>query len=204
MPRRPGRKILTITGVVLVLVGIAPMAAIFWDGWTHNDQPLSMRFPLRVGQYTSPEFKTDRAESYVVQMELMDATGRGIGLNDNAVLDLDWKISDLSGEVVASGSLNQRMLGANAVNVGEYAPKRGLRQKMIFNLHRDFEEPVDSKVTLEINSTEDPEGRAFGLWMFSWWAWIVGGAGAIILLVLSILKIRQRVRGIPSRTQETL
>src|SRR5579862_7422489 len=157
MKKWPWRRILTILSVVLIVVGLAPLAALFWDVWTHNDRPLSMDFPLYAGQYTSPEFKTDRAESYIIQMQMMDSTNRGIGLNPDAVLDLDWKITDLSGTVVASGALIQPMRGANAVNIGEYAPKRGLRQRMIFNLHRDFPEPAGSKVTLEINSTEDPE-----------------------------------------------
>ena len=201
----PWRRILTTLGVVLVVVGLAPLAALLWDVRTHNDQPLSMDFPLRAGQFTSPAFTTDRAESYLIQMEMRDAMGRGIGLNDDAVLDLDWTISDLHGAAIATGSLDQRMRGANAVNLGEYAPRRGVPQKMIFNLHRDFAEPADSRVTLEVNSTEDPEGRAFGYWMFSWWAWIVGGAGALLLLGLLAQWIMRRVdRDRPSKTQLAL
>jgi hypothetical protein len=184
----PWRRILTILGVVLIVVGLAPLAALFWDVSTHNDRPLSMDFPLYAGQYTSPEFKTDRAESYIIQMEMMDSTGRGIGLNPNAVLDLDWKVTDLSGTVVASGALNQSIRGANAVNIGEYAPKRGLRQRMIFNLHRGFDEPAGSKVTLEINSTEDPEGFAFGYVLFATWAAFVSGSGGALLLVMLVLQ----------------
>ena len=33
----------------------------------------------------------------------------------------------------------------------------------------------DQKVTLEINSTEDPEGFAFGYVLFATWAAFVGG-----------------------------
>jgi hypothetical protein len=185
----PWRRILMILGVVLIVVGLAPLAALLWDGLTHNDRPLSMDFPLRAGQYTSPEFKTDRAESYMIQMEMMDSTGRGIGLNPDAVLDLDWKITNLDGAVIATGALVQPVRGANAVNIGEYAPKRGLRQRMIFNLHRDFAEPTGSKVTLEINSTEDPEGFAFGAALFATWAAFVGGSGGALLLVMLVLQI---------------
>ena len=202
MDRGRWRKILTISGIVLLAVGSAPIAALLCDGWTHNDQPLSIDFPLRAGQYATPEFKTDRAESYVIQMELMDSTGRGVGLNDEAVLDLDWKVTDLKGAVIASGALNQRMLGANTVNVGEYAPKRGSQQKMTLRLHRDFEEPAGSKVRLEVNSTEDPEGRAFGFWLFMGWAGIVGGAGAAMLLTVLVSRIMRQVPGTPSRTPQ--
>ena len=189
MKKWPWRRILTILGVVLIVVGLAPLAALLWDSLTHNDRPLSMDFPLHAGQYTSPEFRTDRAESYMIQMEMMDSTGRGIGLNPDAVLDLDWKITNQDGAVIAKGALIQPMRGANAVNIGGYAPKRGLRQRMIFNLHRDFAEPAGSKVTLEINSTEDPEGAAFGFYLFAWWAGILGGCGAALLLAVLILQV---------------
>jgi len=204
MKKWPWRKILAIAAVVLVVVGIAPIAALLWDGWTHNNQPLAMGFPLRAGQYTSPEFTTDRDESYFIGMAMSDATGPGTGLNADAVLDLDWKITDLKGAVIASGSLNQSMGRTNTVNLGEYAPKRGLRQKMTFNLHRDFEEPAGSKVTLEVETTEDPEGRAFGFILFARWAAIVGGAGGLLLLVLLTQRIMRRAhRGKTSKIPET-
>jgi hypothetical protein len=140
----------------------------------------------------------------MIQMEMMDATGRGIGLNAEAVLDLDWKVADLNGTVIASGRLNQPMLGGNAANLGEYAPRQGLRQKLALNLHRDFEEPTGAKVTLEVNSTEDPEGAAFAFPMFAEWAAIVGGPGALLLLMMLILRFaRPAVRETASRTLET-
>jgi hypothetical protein len=197
----PWRRILAIVGAVLIVVGLAPLTALLWHASTHNFRPLSMDFPIRAGSYTSPEFKTDLNESYVIQMEMMDSTGRGIGLNADAVLDLDWKIMDLNGSVIASGTRNEPMRGGNAVNLGEYAPKRGLRQKMIFNLHRDFAEPAGSKVTLEINSTEDPEGMAFGYIVFATWAGFVGGSGAVLLLASLILRFaRPAAREAVSRT----
>jgi hypothetical protein len=63
---------------------------------------------------------------------------------------------------------------------------------MIIDMHRDLAEPNGSRVTLEVNSTEDPEGMAFGFGLFLWWAEIVGGPGALILLVLLILRTFRR------------
>ena len=57
MKKWPWRRILTILGVVLIVVGLAPLAALLWDASTHNYRPLSMDFPLNAGQYTSPEFE---------------------------------------------------------------------------------------------------------------------------------------------------
>jgi hypothetical protein len=74
------------------------------------------------------------------------------------------------------------------VNLGEYHSKRGERQRLIVDVHREIEEPYGSRVTLEVNSTEDPEGRAIAAYMSFWWASIVAGPGAILLLVLLILR----------------
>jgi hypothetical protein len=113
-------------------------------------------------------------------------------MNPDAVLDMDWKIVDDHGAVIAQGTQNVRLSWASGVNLGEYKPKRGLRQRMIIDMHRDLAEPNGSRVTLEVNSTEDPEGMAFGFGLFLWWAEIVGGPGALILLVLLILRTFRR------------
>jgi hypothetical protein len=169
---------------------------LFWFGRAHNFQPLSMQLPFKQGAYTSAEFKTDLNESYVVQVVLMDSTHRAIELNPDAVLDLDWKIVDAGGAVLAQGSQNQPIRGANNVNLGEYKPKRRQRQRMIVNVHREIAEPDDSTITLEVNSTEDPEGMAFGFVLFCWWAGVVGGLGAVILLILLVIRARRPARSL--------
>ncbi len=196
MKRGRWRSILFGIGCFLEVLGIFPIACLLWFGHSHNFQPLSMQLPFKQGAYTSAEFKTDLNESYMVQVELMDSTDRAIGLNPDAVLDLDWKIVDTGGTVLAQGSQNEPIRGANNVNFGEYKPKRGQRQRMIVNIHRDIEEPDDSTVTLEVNSTEDPEGMAFGFVLFSWWAGVVGGLGAVILLILLFMRARRPARSL--------
>jgi hypothetical protein len=105
---------------------------------------------------------------------------------------LDWKIVDAGGTVLRQGTENTPLRGANGVNLGEYHPKRGERQRLIVDLHRKIEEPEGSRVTLEVNSTEDPEGMAIGAYIAFWWACIVAGSGAILLLVLLVLRVVQK------------
>jgi hypothetical protein len=183
------RRTLVIVAGVLIVVGAAPLAFLYWFASTHNFQPLSMALPLKQGEYTSAVFKTDLDENYMVQIELADPNRQAIGLNENAFLDLDWKIVDAGGTVLQQGTENTLLRGANNVNLGEYRPKRGERQKLIVDVHREIEEPEGSRVTLEVNSTEDPEGRAIGAYVFAWWAGIIAGPGAILPLVLLVLRM---------------
>jgi hypothetical protein len=189
MQRWPWRKGLVISSCVVIVVGFGPLAFVRWFAAAHNFRPVSMQLPLKQGEYNSPEFKTDLDENYMVQIELMDSTNRSIGLNQNAVLDLDWKIVDSGGAIIQQGTQNAPMRGASSVNLGEYHPKRGLRQTLIVSLHRDFEEPPGTHVTLEVNSTEDPEGMAAAYYLSCFWAVIVAGSSAIFLLVLLIRRI---------------
>jgi hypothetical protein len=202
MKQWPWRKILMVLSGLLIVIGIGPLAYLLIYSSAHNFQPLAMKLPLTQGQVTSPEFKTDLDQSYMVQVELMGTDGTAMALNQDAVLDLDWKIVDANGKLLAQGIQNARLLGANNVNLGEYHPRRGLRQRMIVDIHGDIAEPDGSTVTLEVNSTDDPEGRAFGFVLFSWWAGIIAGPGAIILLVLMAIKtVRRTDHDTPSRTQ---
>ena len=199
----PWRRIFFFLAIFLIVVGVAPLAALVWHGLTHNFQPLSMQLPTAKGEYTSAEFKTDLNERYMIQLELMDETHRAIGLNPDAEFDLDWKIVDANGAVIASGMQDTRTRGGNELNFGEYKPRRGTHQRMIVNIHEDIAEPAGSVLTLQVNSEEDPEGAAFGFVIFSWWAAIVGGVGAVILIAVFLLRIVRPIRSTPSRIPQT-
>jgi hypothetical protein len=199
----PWRRIFFFLAIFLIGVGIAPLAALLWHGWTHNFQPLSMQLPTAKGEYASAEFKTDLDEGYMIQLELMDESHRSIELNPDATIDLDWKIVDTNGAVIAKGVQDGRIGGGNEVNFGEYKPRRGTHQRMIVNIHEDIAEPAGSTLTLQVNSEEDPEGAAFGFLIFSWWAAIVGGAGAVTLIALFLLRIARPIRSTPSRIPQT-
>jgi hypothetical protein len=186
------RRILTILACVPIVVGAAPLACVVWFASAHNFRPLAMELPLKQGAHTSAVFKTDLDENYMVQIELADPTNQAFGLNENAMLHLDWRIVDADGTVIRQGTENTQLRRAIGVNLGEYHPKRGERQRLIVNLHREIEEPKGSRVTLEVNSTEDPEGMAIGAYIAFWWACIVAGSGAILLLVLFVQRLVRR------------
>ena len=188
----PWGKIFFWTACFLVVLGISPLAALMWHFYAHNFQPLSMQLPLKQGTYTSAVFKTDLDESYMIQIDFLDATQHSRVMNPDAVLDMDWKIVDDHDAVVAHGTQGFRLSSSSGVNLGDYHPQRGLRQRIIIDMHRDLVEPNGSSVTLEVNSTEDPEGRAFGYGMFLRWAVLVAGPGVVVLLVLLFLRIIRR------------
>src|SRR5579863_2978255 len=165
-------RILLILAILLIILGVAPMAALLWHGWMHNFQPLSMQLPTAKGEYTSAEFKTDLDEGYMVQLELMDQTHRSIGLNPDAVIDLDWQIVDANSAVIAKG-VQDAPTGGNEMNFGEYKPRRGTHQRMIVNVHQDIAEPAGSTLTLQVNSEEDPEAAGFAFVVFSRWMMIM-------------------------------
>jgi type IV secretory pathway TrbD component len=185
---------------LLIVFGIGPLAYLLIYSSSHNFQPLAMKLPLARGQITSPEFKTDLDQIYMVQIELMGADRSVMAFNQDAVLDLDWKIVDADGRILAQGSQNEPLRGANNVNLDEYHPPRRLPQKMIVDIHRDIAEPDGTTVTLEVNSTDDPEGRAIGFVLSLWWAGIAAGLGAIILLI-AVKMVKRTDRDTPSRTR---
>jgi hypothetical protein len=184
MKKWPWHRILTILSLLLIVVGASPLVSLLWFRSAHNFQPLSMPVPLKQGEYTSTVFKTDLDEPYMVQVEF--ANSSRTGLNRDAVLDMDWKIVDANGMLVRQGAQNTRLSWANAVNLDEYHPKRGVAQRIIVNLHRDIVEPVDSHVTLEVNSTEDPESMVIEYELSRLWAIIVAGPGATLFFILLI------------------
>ena len=198
MKKWPWRRIPIALALLLIAVGVTPIALLLWFRRAHNFQPLSMPVPLKQGKYTSAIFRTDLDEPYMIQLEFSDSSHRSMGLNPDAVLDLDWKIVDANGTMIQQGAQNTRLSWANSVNLAEYHPKRGAAQQLIFSLHRDIVEPQGSNVTLEINSTEDPEGMAIGYYMFLWWAIVVAGSGSILLAILLI-----RRRAAPERRAKT-
>ncbi len=204
MKKWPWKKILLGAVLFLIAVGIFPFSYLYWFAHAHNLQPLSMPVPLQQGEYASAEFKTDLDENYMIQLELMDPTRRSIELNKAAVLDLDWKIVDAKGDVIQRGSQDLQIGAANEVNLGEYHPQRGVAQRLILDLHRNLDEPEGSRVTIDVNSTEDPEGMAFGFVLFARWAIFVAGPGVIILVALLVARfVHPSGRDRPAKTPQT-
>jgi hypothetical protein len=185
LKRWPWRTILIGTGVLLVLVGVAPLAYLLWWGSDHNLEPLSVPLSLKRGEYTSPFFKTDLDDDYQIEIYFLP--------HHRTPLDLDWKIVDEGGALIQSGGYreDQQMGGNDAILERHYRPKRGSRQRIMVNIHQDVQAP-DSDTRLHIGLPERGLEQAYGSAAAMMWAAIVAGAGAIMLLVAVILRVVRR------------
>jgi hypothetical protein len=142
-------------------------------------------------------FKTDLDEPYVIQMRFLAPSGQSRDLNPNAILDLDWRVVDANGAMLQGGFQKSATSWANAVNLGVYRPKRGEAQRLIIELNQDLVEPEGTHVILEVNSTEDPEGKAFAYCYVLIWSVIVAFPGLILLVLL--FTFRYSPRGMSAR-----
>lgn len=177
MKRWPWHIILMIVAASLVLVGVAPLAYLFWWGNAHNIEPLSVPLSLKSGEYTSPFFTTDLDDTYQIQIYFLP--------QHLVPLDLDWKVVDDRGAVIQSGAYREH-IGGNEANIGEYRPKRGSRQRIIVNIHHDVDAAAGSDLKLHIGLPEDTLRLAYGSAAAIGWASFFAGSGAIVLLVLLI------------------
>jgi hypothetical protein len=173
----PWSKIIAGVGCLLILVGITPLAYVFWWGTAHNFEPLSVPLSLKSGEYTSPVFTTDLNETYQIQIYFLP--------QHRIPLDLDWKVVDDHDAVIRSGVFREENTGGNSLNIGEYRPKRGAHQKIIVNIHHDVD-AAGPDLKLHIGVPDETLGMAYGVAAALGWAAIVGGAGVIVLLVLLI------------------
>lgn len=64
------RRSTIVAGVAcsLVLLGVTPLAYLYWWGAVHNLRPLSMEFPLKRGEHSSPFFKTALNDTYQIDL----------------------------------------------------------------------------------------------------------------------------------------
>lgn len=185
LKRWPWRTVLITVAVLLVLVGVAPLAYLLWWGAAHNLEPLSVPLSLKRGEYTSPFFTTDLDDEYQIEIYFLP--------NHRTPLDLDWKIVDETGALIQSGVYreDQQMGGNDAILERHYRPRHGSRQRIMVSIHQDVQAP-DSDTRLHIGLPERGLEKAYGSAAAIMWAAIVAGAGAIILLVLLIVRVVRR------------
>jgi len=137
-----------------------------------------MPLPLRPGDYTSPFFVTALSEEYQVQLYSLPI--------DRSPIDLDWKIMDVQGNVIASGTYRDRQQPGNtAVNLGEYRPRRGLRQRAIVDVSRGDGE-ASSDVRLHIGLPDQALAFGYGVLASSAWCVAVTAFGGVVLLLVWI------------------
>jgi hypothetical protein len=174
-----------IVGSVLVLVGVGPLLYLLWFGSTHNFEPLSMPLPLKQGQYTSAEFKTDLDDTYQIDLETLGT------FDSRMVLNLHWQIVDDRGAVIAQGDYHQPS-GGNGSHIGFYKPKRGTRQRLILTLPEDAKWMDAAQTRVTVGTPEETLDMAYGYAAFLGWAVVVAGPGVILLLIALFRQLRRR------------
>jgi predicted small integral membrane protein len=182
----PWSKILVYAACLLLLACVAPWAYLFWWENTHNPEPLSVPLSLTRGEYTSPYFITDLDGAYQIDLDWNRSS------HEQNQLDLDWKIVDDSGAVVQQGAYSG-LIGypATEVRLGEYSPRRGLRQRIILRIHEGVSE-LGAKSRLNIGQPEVGLDLAEGyIPLAIEWTGVIAGSGVIMLLVLLIWRVIQ-------------
>lgn len=183
--KRPWHKIIAVVALSTIVIGIAPLGYLSWWGQVHNLEPLSMPLPLKRGEYVSPYFKTDLDDTYQVDLAWDRFSP------EQTATDLDWRIVDEKGTVIEQGAYNDRLSGSA---IGNYRPRRGLRQRIIVNVHQDVHGAVGQPM-LEIGLPEvglDMAEGAYPLAML--FAVTLSGSGAMTFLILMVIRTFRRQR----------
>jgi hypothetical protein len=179
----PWDKILVTLACLLIVVGIAPAAALLFGG-NRNFFPLQMPIQLKRGEYTSQLFKTDMDENYEIYFDSFGC------LDKETRLDMDWKIVDESGALIQQGSFGDNFQ-CELDRIGEYQAKIGQRQRIIAKIHHDVEGigAAQPELVVGLPRRQDDYWNVYDL--FNAWAVITAGPGALLLL---FLLIRRRTR----------
>jgi len=181
LKNRAWHKIIAGVGGSLVLLGLAPLALLYWWGFTHNPRPVSMPISVKHGEYASPFFVTERNEDYRIDIE-WDAAGA-----EWKTLNLDWQIVDDGGTLLQQGSYNYRSRGDIAA-LGQYHSTRRLRQRVIIRNLRDAEGLDSAHPKLEVSLPERSLEMAYGAICSIKLALMVAAPGMLILLFLLITR----------------
>jgi hypothetical protein len=148
----------------------------------HNLEPLSIPLPLKRGEFVSRYFKTDLDDSYQIDLYWSPFP------DPKTEVDLDWKIVADTGIVIQQGTYKSRIDGANSVGLGTYRPKRGLRQRIVVNIHQDVQ-GSDGQPKLQIGVPEVSLDLAEGYYPLSTlWAGLFAGSG---LITFGFLRFRR-------------
>ena len=167
------------TAWFLIFLGLLPIVGIQLWALTHSWQPISEQILLKRGQFVSPYFKPELDGTYQVSISWLNQFPRR-----ETQVNLDWEIVDSQNQVIDQGTYNNSLDGANTVELGEYHPKRGVRQRIIVNVHQDVSGP-DGQATLDIGIPEVGLDLYEGAYpMAVEWAAVTAIPGAIVLAVI--------------------
>lgn len=189
--QRLRRRAIIVSAALMVVLGAAPLAYVMWLGSGDRLEPLSMPLSLAPGEYTSPLFATDLDKEYQIQLYFLPYV--------RTPIDLDWKIVDAHGKVMDSGHYRDQETVGNSVNLGQYRPERGLRQRAIVDMHEGTA-VSGADMRLHIGLPEEILGLSYGFPLAALWCLVVSGSGIILLLILWVRTKRQ----IPHAGHETV
>ena len=165
-------------GWFLVGVGLLPFVCLLLWVFTHNSQPVSERILLRRGQFVSPYFDPELDGTYQIDLYWLKFPSR------ETQVDLDWRIVDSQDVTIQQGTYDSTLRGANIVGLGKYHSQRGVRQRVIVNVHQDVNGP-DAEARLEIGIPEVGLDIAEGAYpLAAGWAAITTIPGVVMLTVI--------------------
>ena len=170
----------TAIGVAWFLVGLGvlPLVCLLLWTYTHNSQPVSERILLQRGPFISNYFKPELDGTYQVSLNWLNKFP-----SRETQVDLDWEIVDSQGSVIDQGTYDSSLDGSNIVKLGEYHPQRGVRQRIIMNVHREVNGP-DWETRLDIGIPEVALDVAEGAYpLAAEWAAFTTIPGIIMLVV---------------------
>jgi hypothetical protein len=182
MTRRHWSKGILILASLLLFAGVFPPAWLLWFGYAHNFAPLSMPITLQRGEIVSPFFTTDLNDSYQIDFDWAH------GLDQPIDPSLDWRIVDAHSSVISQGSFAQHLPGGNEVHLGFYKPKRGLRQRIILDIHTDIQGANAAHPTLNIGVPEEGLDMAYAWPAVLPWSGIFCASGLVGLIVALALR----------------
>jgi len=170
----------TAVGVAwfLIALGVVPFVCLLLWASTHSSQPISERIRLEPGQFVSSYFKPELDGTYQITLYWPKFP------NPATEVNLDWRIVDSHNQVIDRGTYDSQLDGANIIQLGEYHPKRGVRQRIIVNVNQGVTGP-DGEAKLEIGIPEVGLDRAEGAYpLAAGWAVITTVPGMIILVLI--------------------
>jgi hypothetical protein len=176
------RKVL-VEVLVWAVVGLGPFTYLLWWGTPDIIGPQSAPISLEPGKFTSPYFTPAADESYQIEIYFLPI--------NRTPLDLDWKVVEGNGTVIANGSYKDEAVGGNDAILGQYVPWRRSRQRILVAIHQGENVP-NSHPRLHIGLPERGLAMAYGLPIVIGWAILVAFAGAIRVLVATLVKGKTR------------
>lgn len=162
-------------GWFLVVLGLLPLVGLYFWAYTHHSQPISERIRLEPGQIVSPYFRPELDGTYQVTLDWPKFP------NPSTQVDLDWRIVDRRNRVIDRGTYYGSPGGGNIIRLGEYHPRRGVRQRIIVNVRQAVNGP-DGEARLEIGIPEVGLDVAEGAYPLAVaWAVITAIPGILLL-----------------------